>query len=274
MKKPKTQEESANSSSAVETCPYCGREKHPRTMELLGIKFTVTPSCQCEIDAFERKMDLLKNRQKRDAHKRMLSRSGLNGNAEEYTFENFEPRAGTEAALSFARNFARDFKSYSESGKGFVLIGPYGCGKSHLAGAVVHQLINREITASFRPVPELLKRVRASYNGSGETEAQLLDFLQKVQCLVLDDVGAHKQTEWAEEFLYTVIDHRYRYRLPTIITGNDTGSGGEVKLISALGERAVDRILERNTIIELTAQSYRREIARRRMRGQNKPERG
>lgn len=142
-----------------------------------------------------------------------------------------------------------------------MLIGAYGNGKSHLAAAVVHQLVSKGIPASYQPVPELLKRVRATYGGSGETEAQLMDFLAAVQCLVLDDLGAQKQTEWAEEFLYTVIDHRYRHKMPTIVTGNCSGIDGEKSLTAALGGRAVDRILERNIIVKVTAAGYRRELA-------------
>ena len=178
----------------------------------------------------------------------------------EMTFDTFVPRNGTEKALQTAREFVNSFKDRLAAGEGFVFIGEYGNGKSHLAAATVHELINRGFTASYQVTPELLKRVRATFNGSGqrETEAGILEVLQGVKCLVLDDLGAQKQTEWAEEFLYTVIDHRYRRRLPTIITSNCSGVDGEKSLTEALGGRAVDRILERCAIIRVTASGYRR----------------
>lgn len=257
-------------SSSPERCPHCGREKQPKTLELLGVYITVTPSCSCEIEAFDREMERFKQYHQREALRRLLAESGLTGSAAGCTFESFLPRLGTERALKVARDFAARFEEYRKSGEGFVLIGTYGNGKSHLAAAVVHRLVSRGIPASYQPVPELLKRVRATYDGSGETEGEILDLLQSVQCLVLDDVGAQKQTPWAEEFLYTVIDHRYRHKLPTLITSNCSAVDGEESLTAALGGRAVDRILERNIIIRVTATSYRRELAKRRLEREKK----
>ena len=248
-------------------CQYCGKERITKSTDLMGEVITVTLPCACEIREHEKELAYIKAHGERERADIMRRNSGLVHAAAEMTFATFVPRNGTEKALQKAREFVNSFKDRLAAGEGFVFIGEYGNGKSHLAAATVHELINRGITASYQVTPELLKRVRATFNGSGqrETEAGILEVLQGVKCLVLDDLGAQKQTEWAEEFLYTVIDHRYRRRLPTIITSNCSGVDGEKSLVEALGGRAVDRILERCAIIRVTATSYRRELARRRL---------
>lgn len=265
LKKTPTPTTSSSTEYCPEYCPYCGREKTPKTTELLGIKITVTLPCECEISMHEKELERIKNHELYERRRLMHKKSGLAGAAQELTFANFKPRPGTEEALRVAKEFVDHWEDKLKAGEGFTLVGTYGSGKSHLAAAVVHELINRGISATYQPIAELLKRVRATYDGTGETEAQILEWLHGVKCLALDDIGTQKQTKWAEEFIFTVIDHRYRHRLPTIITTNCSNIDGENSLSEALGERATDRLLERNVFVRVKATSYRREIAKQRL---------
>ncbi len=251
--------------SSIEKCPYCGKEKIPQTTELFGMQITVVLSCKCEIEAFDRKMAQIKNHEQNERQKLIHKNSGLTGAVQKLTFANFKSRQGTEDALQVAHAFVDNWEDRLRTGAGFTLAGTYGNGKSHLAAAVIHELINHGISATYQPVAELLKRVKATYDGSRETEAQILEWLHSVKCLALDDIGAQKQTKWVEEFIFTVIDHRYRHRLPTIITTNCNTIDGTDGLSEALGERATDRLLERNVFVRVKATSYRREIAKQRL---------
>lgn len=248
-------------------CPYCGIKRRIKIIiiESLGCESAVVVRCDCELEAHEKEMARLTGRGERQRIEAALQKSGLTHLAANMTFASFEPRPGTEKALSVAREFAQDFDQRLPTGEAFILIGGYGSGKSHLAAAVVHELVGRGTTASFQVVPELLKRLRASYNRSDETEAEIYKELENVKCLVLDDAGAQKQTKWAEQTLYYIIDFRYRHRLPTIITSNCGAIDGEKSLTEALSGRAVDRILERNKVIKMTAPSFRLEWARQRL---------
>lgn len=249
-------------STETERCPYCGKEKVPKTTDFLGTKITVTLACACEIKAYEKDMDRLKQHEKYERQRLMHKKSGLD-NAVNMTFDNFKPRPGTEQALQVARKFVNDWEQNLETGEGFTFAGDYGNGKSHLVAAVVHELVDRDISATYQPVAELLKRVRATFgSGAKETEAQILDWLFSVKCLALDDIGAQKETDWAKEFLLTVIDFRYRRKLPILVTTNCIG---EDDLTKSLGGRAMDRLIERNVFVKVKADSYRREIAKKRM---------
>ena len=81
--------------------------------------------------------------------------------------------------------------------------------------------------------------------------------LTRADLLVLDDAGAEKWTEWTEPTLYTIIDERYSYCKPLIITTNSTLDELEKKI----GDRAMDRVLEMCEIVENTGESYRKMIA-------------
>lgn len=265
-KNAKTSSSTEGRGTGRECCPHCGKEKIPQTTELLGTIITITLPCSCEIQVYEKEMQRIKNYEKYQRQRQMRKNSGLDGAARELTFANFKPRPGADEALQMAREFVDKWNQRLQAGEGFTLAGTYGSGKSHLAAAVIHELIKRGVSAAYQPVAELLKRVRATYDGSArESEAQVLEWLQSVQCLALDDIGAQKQTQWAEEFIFTVLDHRYRRRLPTIITTNCTAIDGENSLSDVLGERVTDRLLERNIFVRVKATSYRREVARQRL---------
>jgi len=59
--------------------------------------------------------------------------------------------------------------------------GPTGCGKTHLAAAVANELLSRGHTVIFQSVPELLMRLRATYNRQADTTEEAL-VSQLVQC--------------------------------------------------------------------------------------------
>lgn len=124
-----------------------------------------------------------------------------------------------------------------------VLTGSSGTGKTHIAVAVLRELVrsgkaNPE-TARFIPVPELLREIRASYNTSGEDNAEetIVSKYADIDFLALDDLGAEKSTEWSIAILYLVIDRRHRELRPTITTTNMSLDEISVKLSPRIASR-------------------------------------
>lgn len=146
-----------------------------------------------------------------------------------------------------------------------VLSGGAGTGKTHLAVAILRELVRAcrvldgeggyckpDRKGCFISVPELLSEIRATYGDPNGDEQSLIDTYASVKYLVLDDLGAEKSTEWSISTLYLIIDRRYREMLPTIVTTNLT--------LDEIGQGLSRRIASRlasGKVITIKAPDYR-----------------
>ncbi len=174
------------------------------------------------------------------------------------TFDNFDRRgqAVDEKALDSLRqayNLAMEFAE--EPHLWLVLLGPTGCGKTHLAAAVANQLIGEGRQVSFVVIPDLLDHLRSAYSPDSKIPYdELFEAIRTAPLLILDDLGAHSSTPWAQEKLFQLINHRYNHRLPTVITTNLT-----MDELDSLDERLASRLadLKVSTLCPISAPSYR-----------------
>lgn len=103
------------------------------------------------------------------------------------------------------------------------LTGNKGTGKTTLACATLRAASERHsVNGQFWPVIDLLDRYRRTFDSDRATESldDVDQQMRRVPLLVLDDYGAHKGSEFAEERLFALIDYRYREHKPTVITSN------------------------------------------------------
>ena len=210
-------------------------------------------------------MELLESAAKAEHEAKMIKyyqeAAGMGARFEQCTFDNYNVSDGSrlmfEAAQLLVANFIYGVRP---ADRGLIFTGSVGNGKTHLTAAIINELVKEKVGCRFQPVPELLRKIRATFNrDSSVDENDIISELVNCSLLVLDDVGSEKWTEWAESILYQIIDERYRELRPMVITTNLNLEGLE----AALGMRAFDRLLEVCTPVENTAKSYRREIARR-----------
>jgi DNA replication protein DnaC len=174
------------------------------------------------------------------------------------TFESFDStRPGVQEAYDVAYNFARDPLGW------LVFRGGPGCGKTHLAAAIANVAQQRDVAVIFAIVPELLDHLRATFAPSSDIPYdELFDKIREVQLLVLDDFGAENSTAWASEKLFQLINYRYNYQMPTVITTND-------QRLSRVDERVNSRLSDIGFVrhILIKAPDYRRHNVRRRKNG-------
>ncbi len=122
------------------------------------------------------------------------------------------------SSLKYAFNQAQHF---SQNLKGWLLLmGGYGCGKTHLAAAIANFAVHLGVPTLFLTVPDLLDWLRNSYDSPGASFEQRFDEIRNIALLVLDDLGTQNTTPWAQEKLYQIINHRYTAKLPMVITTN------------------------------------------------------
>jgi len=138
------------------------------------------------------------------------------------TLESFSTREG-QVSTEDEENLRRALRiavSYAEDPQGWlVLMGTYGCGKTHLAAAIANRRTSRGFPALFVLVPDLLDHLRATFNPHSLTTFDVrFEEIRRTPFLVLDDLGTESATPWAREKLYQVFDYRYNAQLPTVIT--------------------------------------------------------
>jgi DNA replication protein DnaC len=192
---------------------------------------------------------------------RLLADARIPRRYQHCSLENFQvyQNERLQNAVARARRFAEAFPVVD---KGLFLIGPPGIGKSHLAVALLKEIITtRAARGLFYDVRELLKVIRSTYNADVKaTELDVLRPVMEAELLVLDDIGAEKTSEWVEETLNLIVNTRYNERRVTIFTSNYEEKEDRTdpdSLLSRVGFRMHSRLYEMCEFLEYDGADYR-----------------
>ena len=162
-----------------------------------------------------------------------------------YTFNDFKlhyysDQKSVATVLQAAKEFVPHFLSNPQT-KGLLFTGPVGSGKTFLSCCIANSILAQNKSLLFAVVPELLEQIKATYGPNRlntVTESELLDVAREVPLLLLDDLGAHNYTDWTKNKIFSIVNYRLNYLLPTIITSNISLED----LGDYLGERTTSRI--------------------------------
>lgn len=228
-------------------CKICNRNTQTRVV-FLGAEKVVRCICDCkkaEMDAFE-------NRMKREELERTKSVCFAESNMYNWTFENDDRKNPkiSDAMLNYVNNFTE----FKKDGKGLLLYGTVGTGKTYFAACIANRLID----SGYKVLMTNFARLTNEIQGMFEGKQKFIDSLNRYTLLIIDDLGAERKSEFMQEQVFNIIDARYRSGLPFIITTNLTAD--EIKKPQDVGySRIYDRILERCFPVEVTGASRRRQ---------------
>ena len=176
------------------------------------------------------------------------------------TLANFEAyNESLDRAASHARRLAEGFPAVS---RGLFFEGQPGVGKTHLAVAVLKQVIQTTgARGLFYDTRDLLRVIRSTYDAAiRATEFDVLRPVMIADLLVLDDIGAEKTSEWVEETMNLIVNTRYNERRLTLFTSNypDIPDVTDPNaLVFRIGHRMRSRLHEMCEFLEMDAADYR-----------------
>lgn len=168
---------------------------------------------------------------------------------------NFANDDGKNAKLSEAmKNYVKNFTDFRKDGKGLLLYGTVGTGKTYYAACIANALIDAGYKVLMTNFARLTNQIQGMYEG----KQRYIDSLNDYPLLIIDDLGAERQSEFMQEMVFNIIDSRYRSGLPFIITTNLTAE--EIKKPQNVSySRIYDRIIERCFPVEVSGTSRRRQ---------------
>ena len=234
----------------------CGKCKTPKQVEIVvgNRKFRPLCLCKCEEERVKEEDRLWKKKQLQIQIDRLRKDCFPKSDMGAWNFENDD--MSNAKITNIMKKYVENFSELRKTGQGLLLYGSFGTGKTFAACEIANALIDRCYPVLVTNFAQLLNRLQNTYE-----RQDFIDSLNYYVLLVIDDLGVERDSTYAKEQVYNIIDARYRAGLPMIITTNLTLD--EIKKpISVDNRRIYDRILEKCFPIEFKGGNHRRKAIR------------
>lgn len=236
---------------------WCAKCKTPvqvvAEVKELKIRKVVNCACKCCFAKAEQEEER-KRREECERNRRIcFTETNMGG----WNFANDDHK--NQRMSETMKNYADRFAEFRKMGKGLLLFGDVGTGKTYFAACIANALIDRDYKVLMTNFVELAYQIEGRYNAKQE----FIDSLNRYDLLVVDDLGVERDSAsgYMQEMVYNIIDSRYRAGLPFIVTTNLTAD--QLKNPADIRyKRIYDRILERCFPLEVKGESRRRQALR------------
>lgn len=232
---------------------YCGKCHTPKQCEVEIGGRVIKPycMCRCEIEREERLKEEDRARERMQRVDRMRRTGFPDSEMREWTFSHDDGKdAKTMAAM---KRYVEKFPQMLENGTGLMLYGNVGSGKSFAAACIANALIENGTPCLMTNFQRIVNKLQNGFAGKQE----YIDSLQKFDLLIIDDFATERKTEYMAEQVTSIIDARYRSKLPLIITTNINPR--DLMSADGIGEQRIySRIMDMCVPVAFNGQDRRR----------------
>ena len=234
-------------------CSVCHTPKQCR-VSVMGR--TAVMRCICDCD--KKRLEQEKKRQDEEELQRRIRRLKANGIQEKHLLDWRFDVAEDTADIRKARKYVENWQRVKAENLGLLLWGYVGTGKSFMAACIANALLEQGVPVLMTNFSKILNQMGAMYS---EERYQYIASFSNFPLLIIDDLGIERNTEYALEQVYAVIDERYKSGLPLIITTNLTMDELNDPADVAHG-RIYSRVLEMCTPVQVLGSDRRKDIGR------------
>ncbi|MDO4650289.1 MAG: ATP-binding protein [Eubacteriales bacterium] len=193
-------------------CGVCNERKENR-YHFFGVERVVHCLCKCDQAMLEAKQE---EEKRREFARRVQSLKTIGLTEHRFREWRFENDNGKNPKLNLARTYVKNWKEMQEKNIGYVLMGPVGTGKSFFAGCIANALMEQGVSVMMTNFSRILNELTKPYADKN----QIISGLVSYPLLIIDDLGIERNSEFALEMIYNIIDRRYCTKKPLIVTTN------------------------------------------------------
>ncbi|HER1348064.1 TPA: ATP-binding protein [Streptococcus pyogenes] len=236
-------------------CKVCHERKDGDVMEFFGNKMILRVACKCD-----REIEQQKKRREKQMEIERLKRTCFNSMREwAYTFENYEGEENQ--SLMIAKNFVEDYEKMKKENIGLLFYGSVGSGKTYLACSIANSLIEQyQISVKIRNFAQIINELQKSSFDFDKNA--YIESLVNTSVLILDDLGIERDTSYAKEQVYNIVNSRYLKQKPTIFTTNLPYDTIQNCKDSVEYQRIYSRIIEMCIPVMVVGEDFRKFIQR------------
>lgn len=243
-------------------CKTCHERKDGEVKSLMDMKFIFKNNCKCDRERFEKQ----KQREKEQEIERLKRSCFISMSQWAYTFDNY--KGETDKSYTIAKNYVKEYEQMKKENIGLLFCGTVGSGKTYLACCIANALIEEYmISVKIRNFAQIINDLQKS--GFDLDKNDYIESLTNVSVLILDDLGIERDTSYAKEQVYNIVNSRYLKQKPTIFTTNLPYEKIQNSDYGVEYERIYSRIIEMCIPIKVMGEDFRKRLQKEKLK-QNK----
>ena len=243
-------------------CKTCHERKDGEVKSLMDMKFIFKNNCKCDRERLEKQ----KQREKEQEIERLKKSCFISMSQWAYTFDNY--KGEKDKSYTIAKNYVKEYEQMKKENIGLLFCGTVGSGKTYLACSIANALIEEYmIRVKIRNFAQIINDLQKS--GFDLDKNEYIESLTNISVLILDDLGIERDTSYAKEQVYNIVNSRYLKQKPTIFTTNlpyekiqNSDDGVEY-------ERIYSRIIEMCIPVKVMGEDFRKRLQKEKLK-QNK----